>query len=66
MPRSELGDTGMAALVDYLKALDPVHVPGVTSNALHLATIITPDADPVKRRAMLSVLKQYAATQRAR
>ena len=66
MPRFELGDTDMAALVDYLKALDPVRVPGVTSSALHFATIITPDADPVKRRAMLAVLKQYVAERNAR
>ncbi len=66
MPRFEIGDTDMAALIDYLKGLDPRHVPGVTGKALHFATIITPDADPIKRRAMLAVLQQYVAERNAR
>jgi hypothetical protein len=33
--------------------------PGVTAGELHFATIITPDADPVKRRGMLDVMRQY-------
>jgi hypothetical protein len=33
----------------------------VSDTVLHFATIITPDADPVKRRAMLDVLNQYFA-----
>jgi len=66
MPKFELGDAEMAALVDYLKGLDPRRVPGVTGNALHFATIITPDADPLKRRAMLAVLEQFFAERNAR
>jgi hypothetical protein len=59
MPRYELGDADMEALVAYLKQLDQRHVPGITAKALHFATIITPDADPVKRRGMLEVLQQF-------
>jgi hypothetical protein len=66
MPRFELGDADMAALIDYLKNLDPRRVPGVAGNALHFATIIAPDADPLKRRAMLAVLEQYFAERNAR
>jgi hypothetical protein len=66
MPRFELGDTDMAALIDYLKNLDQRHVPGVTDTTLHFATIITPDADPAKRRGMLAVLEQYFAERNAR
>jgi hypothetical protein len=31
----------------------------VTARELHFATILTPDADPVKRRGMLDVMNQY-------
>jgi len=37
--------------------MTPSKVPGVTDSVLHFATIITPDADPIKRQAMLDVLK---------
>jgi len=61
MPRVALGDEDMAALVDYLKELGVRQVPGVTDTVLHLATIITPDADPVKRAGMLDVLEHFVA-----
>ena len=59
MPRFALDDAAMAELIAYLKALTPRAVPGVTSTVLHFATVITPDADPIKRQAMLDVLTQY-------
>jgi hypothetical protein len=49
----------MAALIGYLKKLGGHHVPGVTDGLLHFATIVTPDADPVKRRGVLDVLEQF-------
>ena len=61
MPRFALGDDDMAALIDYLKNLGQRQVPGVTDTVLHFATIVTPDADPVKRRGMLDVLKHFVA-----
>lgn len=61
MPRFALDDADMAALIAYLKTLDPRHVPGVTDTVLHFATIITPDADPAKRQGMLDVLQQFFA-----
>ncbi|HQR71121.1 MAG TPA: c-type cytochrome [Burkholderiaceae bacterium] len=66
MPRFEINDADTAMLTDYLKSLDARHVPGVTEKILHFATVITPDADPVKRRAMLAVLEQYVAERNAR
>ena len=36
-------------------------MPGVTDAVLHFATVITPDADPVKRRGMLDVMEKYFA-----
>ncbi len=61
MPRFALGDADMAALLDYLKKLETHRAPGVTDTLLHFATIITPDADPVKRRGMLDVMQRYFA-----
>ncbi|WP_175108542.1 c-type cytochrome, partial [Pararobbsia alpina] len=57
MPQFVLNDADMAAVIGYLKRLDRRRAPGVTDTVLHFATIITPDADPVKRRGMLDVLE---------
>jgi len=59
MPRYQIDAPAMAGLIDYLKGLKVSTAPGVTSTELHFATIITPDADPVKQRGMLDVMKQY-------
>jgi hypothetical protein len=66
MPRFAIDDADMASLIDYLKTLDPTRVPGVTATVLHFATIITPDADPVKRRGMLDVMEKYFAERNSR
>ncbi|SCK24512.1 hypothetical protein [Vogesella sp. LIG4] len=61
MPRFTMSDFDMAALIGYLKGLDQRKTPGVMETELHFATIITPDADPTKRRGMLDVLEHYFA-----
>lgn len=61
MPQYALNDTEMAALISYLKGLDRRRSPGVTDTVLHFATVITPDADPVKTAGMLDVLTHYFA-----
>lgn len=61
MPRFNLNDTDMAALIDYLNHLTNAPVPGVFDDVLHFATIITPDADPVVRKAMLEVMEKFIA-----
>jgi cytochrome c553 len=61
MPHYDLSDGDMAALIAYLKSLDRGSIPGVTDKVLHFATIITPDADPVKRGGMLDVMEHYFA-----
>jgi len=61
MPRYTLDDAAMSELVAYLKTLSPGAVPGVTDTLLHFATIITPDADPLKRQGMLEVLEKFFA-----
>jgi hypothetical protein len=59
MPRYALGDADLAALTKYLKQLDARPNPGVAGSVLHFATIITPDADPARRGAMLQVMQKY-------
>jgi hypothetical protein len=61
MPHYALNDADMAALIAYLRGMMPAKVPGVSESVLHFATIITPDADPVKRQGMLDVLNQFFA-----
>ncbi|TGN95302.1 c-type cytochrome [Burkholderia sp. USMB20] len=65
MPQYALDDADMAALSRYLKRLDRRRLPGVTDTMLHFATIVTPDADPVKRAGMLDVLQHYFADKNA-
>src|SRR5438132_1017583 len=59
MPRYAIDEATMSSLIEYLKDLKTAPAPGATSSVLHFATIITPDADPVKRRGMLAVMNQY-------
>jgi len=59
MPRFALDDADMAALIAHLRSLDHGKVPGVSMSELHFATIIAPDADPVKRRGMMDVLEHF-------
>ena len=61
MPRFALSDQDMEALLGYLEKLSVHHTPGVTDSVLSFATIVAPDADPVKRRAMLEVLEQFVS-----
>jgi len=59
MPRYQIDDAAMAELIAYLTGMKFGPVPGVTASVLHFATIITPDADPMKRRGMLDVMNQF-------
>lgn len=61
MPRFQMDDATMASLIAYLRTLSTGPVPGVSADTLHFATIITPDADQVKRQGMLDVLNQFFA-----
>ena len=59
MPRYQIDDTATEELIAYLKGMKVSPSPGVSSSTLHFATIITPDADPAKRRGMLDVMRQF-------
>jgi hypothetical protein len=66
MPRFALSESDMAALIEFLRSLEVGPAPGVTDSVVHFATVITPDADPVKRDGMLSVMRQYFAERNVR
>jgi hypothetical protein len=59
MPHFALDDATMSLLTDYLRTLSATAAPGVETDTLHFATIVTPDADPERARAMLEVLKDF-------
>ena len=65
MPRYALSPDAAEHLIDYLTTLSVKSSPGVTATELHLATIIAPPADPVKRQAMLAVLRAYVRDKNA-
>lgn len=65
MPRFGLDDATMSLLIEYLKHLSSHPSPGATGDILQFATIVTPDADPVKRDAMLDVLNHFFGNKNA-
>ncbi len=56
MPRYYLATNDMAALSAYLKQLSIAWSPGVDTETLHLATVITPEVEPERRKAFLDTL----------
>ena len=58
MPRYVLNNDEMRALTLYLKQLSQHYSPGVSKDEVHFATVITPDANPEKRRMLLRVLER--------
>jgi hypothetical protein len=64
MPRYDLDEASMGDLLAYLGELGSGAVPGVSETTLQFATIITPDADPIEREAMLSVMRRFFDNQR--
>jgi len=59
MPRYRLPDLEAKALFTYLQGLSNTFSPGVDDNDLHLATVVSADADPAKRQQMLAILDAY-------
>jgi cytochrome oxidase Cu insertion factor (SCO1/SenC/PrrC family) len=59
MPRYRLGDEDAAELARYLATLGAGTAPGVDAATIHLATVVTPGADPGARDAMLAVIDAY-------
>jgi mono/diheme cytochrome c family protein len=59
MPRFQLDDPDMAALISYLKVLSPGPSPGVGDSLLQFATVLTPDTDPAVRQGVIDVLNKF-------
>jgi hypothetical protein len=65
MPRFALDDATMSLLTQYLAQLSARQAPGAVGDFLEFATVVTPDADPVKRDAMLDVLNHFFGNKNA-
>jgi hypothetical protein len=59
MPRYALDDAALEELIAYLKTLSAGPFPGVSDQVLEIATIVTSDAEPSEREAMLKVIEEY-------
>lgn len=59
MPRYNLDEEAMSALVVYLKNLSAEHSPGVDERTIRFATIVTDGVNPEEEAAMLDVLKTH-------
>ena len=59
MPRCALNESDMKDLVAYLKTLSAARDPGVNANVVHLATIVSDEADPARRDAVLNTIRAF-------
>jgi hypothetical protein len=60
MPRYELSPADMDALIAYLRQLSAGAPAGLHDRTLHLATVVTPDADPARARIVTETLNAWA------
>lgn len=59
MPRYQLGDEDMNALLDYLPELSARYSPGADEHSIHFATVIAPGAQAEDEHAMLDVIEHF-------
>ena len=57
MPRFNLNESDLKVLTAYLKQLSSEWSPGVTQTNIRFATVITPDVDPVRRKAFTEMIQ---------
>ena len=57
MPRYNLEETDRKALTAYLIQLSAQWSPGVTETLIRFATVITPEVDPVQRKAFIDMMR---------
>jgi cytochrome c553 len=60
MPRYDLSDADMAALIAYLRQLSAAPAVGLQNQTLHLATVVTPDADPERAQRVTDTLTAWS------
>ncbi|HZW25236.1 MAG TPA: c-type cytochrome [Gallionella sp.] len=57
MPRYNLGEPEMKALISYLRQLSGQWSPGVTAETIRFATVIAPDVEPARRKALVDMMR---------
>jgi len=57
MPRYALNDADMTALIAYLRQLSSTPSPGIDARTAHFATVVAPNADVGRSKAMIDVLQ---------
>ncbi len=65
MPRYDVDDETLAALIRHLEGLTPHAVPGIDEEEIHFATVIGPAVPADLERQMLSVLDGFAGAKNA-
>ncbi len=60
MPRYLLTDEEMASLADYLATLSAGNSPGVDDKVIRFATVVTEQATPEQRAAVMAVIETFA------
>jgi hypothetical protein len=57
MPRFNLNDTQLKAVIAYLKQLSAQWSPGVSQTSIRFATVITPDVEPARRKVLIDMMR---------
>lgn len=57
MPRYELGERDVQALVAYLHTLSAHNSPGIEDRTVRFATVITPGVEPARKQVFLDMLR---------
>lgn len=60
MPRYEMPQVDMDSLIAYLRQLSAAPPAGLLDQTLHLATVVTPDADPVRAKLVTETLTAWS------
>ena len=66
MPRYALNDTDMAALIAYLRQLSLTPSPGTDDTTAHFATVVAPNGDRGRSKAVIEVLQACFRERRPR
>lgn len=57
MPRFQIDDASMKALLAYLRPLSSGVAPGVADKQIRLASVITPDVEPARRQLFIDTVR---------
>ncbi len=57
MPRYDLSEPQLRAVIAYLKQLSAQWSPGVSQTSIRFATVITPDVEPARRKVLIDMMR---------